>query len=104
MDDELRLGRHGGPRRKGQRASNGSLVKHGAGRGYILARLRREGLTDWIAAIEARKVSAFAVAVELGWFTRPPIRGTGSQNAARTRNWQLHRLLYPRPNPKALIG
>jgi hypothetical protein len=107
MDDEPRLGRHGGPRRKGQRASSGSLIKHGAGRDYILARLRREGLTDLITAIEDKKVSAFAVGVELGWFSRPEIRGTGSQNQARSRAYALHRVFDdppPRPDPKALIA
>jgi hypothetical protein len=36
-----------------------------------LARLEREGLTDWIEAILLRKISAFAVVVELGWAKRP---------------------------------
>lgn len=83
------------------------MVKHGAGRGYIFARLRRENRFDLIAAIESRKVSAFAVAVELGWMTRPPIRGTGSANQARSRTYALHRVFDgppPRLNPKALIG
>jgi hypothetical protein len=107
MVDEPRLGRHGGPRVKGQRASSGSLVKHGSGRDYILARLRRENRFDLIAAIESRKASAFAIAVELKWMSRPKILGTGSSNQARSRAYALHRVFDGPPkrlDVKALIG
>jgi hypothetical protein len=39
---------------------------------YLLDRLRREGHADWLEAIESGRVSAFAVACELGWVTRSP--------------------------------
>jgi hypothetical protein len=92
MDDEPQLGRHGGPRVKGQRASNGSSIPHGAGRAYILARLRRDGHIRLIEAINAKKVSPFAVAVELGWVKRPLNIGGGSDNEEKRRAWAFHRL------------
>ena len=92
MDDEPKLGRHGGPRVKGQRASSGSLIKHGSGRAYVLARLRRDGHTHLIKAIETHQVSAYAVAVELGWTKRPRNLGTGSDNAEKRRAWAFHKL------------
>jgi hypothetical protein len=42
-------------------------------------------------AIRDRRVSAYAVAVELGWVQRPPNLGNGSDNAARRRRIQLSR-------------
>src|SRR5262249_48355301 len=95
MDDNLsppKLGKHGGPRVKGQRASDGSLIRHGNGSAYILARLRRDGLTHLIEAIETKKVSPFAVAVELGWTKRPRNLGTGSDNAEKRRAHAFHKL------------
>ena len=110
MDDEPRLGRHGGPRRKGERASNGSLVKHGSSRAYIEARLKRdaeEGCREaglLLRAIHDGTISAFTAAVEMNYCKRPEPNGRGSENAARTRDWRLHRLFNPRPDPKAMIG
>ena len=110
MDDEPKLGRHGGPRRKGERASNGSLVRHGSSRAYIEARLRRdfeEGCPEagiLLRAVFEGTISAFTAGVEMNYFKRPEVNGRGSENAAKTRDWRLHRLFNPRPNPKAMIG
>jgi hypothetical protein len=60
---------------------------------YIISRLRREGLTDWIEAIRARKVSAFAAAVELGWSRRPPTLSQGNCNQSRRRRFDVRALI-----------
>ena len=110
MDDEPKLGRHGGPRRKGERASNGSLVRHGSSRAYIEARLRRdfeEGCPEagiLLRAVHDGTISAFAAACQMNYCKRPEPNGRGSENAARTRDWRLHRLFHPKPDPKAMIG
>src|SRR5262245_25234972 len=52
----------------------------GTSRAYLIDRLRREGHDDLVAAIEAGVVSAFAVAVELGWLRRENLTGTGATN------------------------
>ena len=74
MPDDLgqpKLGRHGGNRIKGEQGNAATLRSRGNSREYILARLEREGLTGWIEAIRMRRISAFAVAVDLGWAKRP---------------------------------
>jgi hypothetical protein len=85
-----RLGKHGGPRTKGSRTADRALS--GVRRGYILARLERDGRHDLAEAIRAGRVSALTVAAELGWTKRPEPFGTGSGNAARRRYFQLKAL------------
>jgi len=60
----------------------------GTSRSYILDRLKREKRTAFIDAIEAGRVTALAVAVELGWVKRPPTVGR-YMNRARQRQHQL---------------
>jgi len=96
MDDNLsppKLGKHGGPRRKGQQGDNITLKRGSTSREYILARLERDGLTKWIEAIQQGKLTPFAVACELGWAKRPPPLGTGSENQARKRAWDVRALI-----------
>ena len=64
----------------------------GTSRAYIIDRLLRAGRPDLVAAIEAGEVSAFAVAVELGWMKRRNLTGTGSTNQRKRREWKLYRL------------
>jgi hypothetical protein len=93
MSDDLGrppLGKSGGPRVKGQRSPNTRPT--GLRRDYILARLERDGRKDLVAAIRANHVSAYTVAVELGWTKRPAPLGTGSGNFARRRQHQLRAL------------
>jgi hypothetical protein len=85
-----RLGKHGGPRTRGQQTADKRLS--GVRRGYVLARLERDGRQDLADAIRAGRVSAYTVAVELGWTERPQPIGTGSVNAAKRRQHQLRRL------------
>jgi hypothetical protein len=65
----------------------------GTSRSYIIGRLKRENLLDAVAAIESGKVSAYAVACELGWVRRRRPLGTGSPNAAKRRRHKLMTLL-----------
>jgi len=83
-----KLGTWGGPRIKGQRAN--STLKRGSGSvDYILARLEREGLTNLIEAVRMRRVSAFAVACELGWAKRPQTLHGENCNQARLRRYAI---------------
>jgi hypothetical protein len=59
----------------------------------ILARLEREGLTEWVEAILTRKISAFAVAVELGWAKRPQTLSGENCNQARRRAFDIRALI-----------
>jgi len=79
-----KLQKHGGVRIKGQQ---GAVIKRGSTSvDYILARLAREGYTDLIEGIRMRRISAFAVACELGWARRPEtVRGPNSNQAKRRR-------------------
>ena len=66
---------------------------HGTSRDYLLDRLRRAGRPDLVEAVEAGLVSAFAVAVEMGWMRRPAPLGTGSTNQAKRRQYWLNAVL-----------
>jgi hypothetical protein len=59
----------------------------------IIDRLTRADRLDLVAAIEAGKVSAFAVACAMGWKKRPPILGTGPRNRAKRRDAVIEQLL-----------
>jgi len=87
VDDpaQPKLGRWGGPRVRGQQRAGSTLKRGSTSVDYILARLAREGLTDWIEAIRARRVSAFAAACELGWAKRPQTLHGEDCNQARLR-------------------
>jgi hypothetical protein len=84
-----RLGKHGGPRIKGQRTAE--VMPSGSRRDYILARLERDGRHDLAAAIREDRVSAYSIAVELGWTKRAEPAGISSSgvNAAKRRQHQL---------------
>jgi hypothetical protein len=70
-----------------------SMAGHqGNSRDYLLRRLRLAGRADLVAAIEAKQVSAYGVAVALGWQKRRPTLGTGSSNASRRRAHRLREL------------
>ena len=69
------------------------MVSHyGTSRDYLLRRLRLEGYDDLAQAVEAGEVSAFSVAVALGWRRRPQTLGVGSSNEARRRAYRLSKL------------
>jgi hypothetical protein len=91
--DQPKLGKHGGKRIKGQQGNAVTLRSRGNSREYILARLEREGLTEWVEAILLRKISAFAVAVELGWAKRPQTLHGENCNQARRRAFDIRALI-----------
>src|SRR5262249_30949427 len=64
------------------------MALHGTSKRYIVDRLKREGETALLAAVEAGKITALTAAVELGWVQRPPVVGKYPQRAKR-RDFQL---------------
>jgi hypothetical protein len=79
------LGKHGGKRTKGQQSDNVTLLRsRGNSVAYIVARLRREGLHDRVEAIRNGEISAFAVAVLLGWKRRATVHA-GDRNRSTRR-------------------
>jgi hypothetical protein len=107
--DQPKLGKHGGPRAGAGRPKRGesrerknqgdnvgdnvTLNSRGNSVDYIVARLRREGLVHWIEAIRMRRISAFAVAVELGWAKRPQTLRGEDCNQARRRRFDVRALI-----------
>jgi hypothetical protein len=83
MSDQPQLGRHGGPRTKGQRGDKSPWQSRGNSRDYLVARLRRDGREDLIRAIETLKISAFAAAVVAGYRRRAPTLSAGDHNKSR---------------------
>jgi hypothetical protein len=67
-------------------------VQAGNSRAHFIRRMRREGLDDLADAVEAGEVSAYAIAVQLGWRKRPEPLGTGSPNATQRRLFRLRRV------------
>jgi hypothetical protein len=61
----------------------------GTSREYIIERLRREGHDHWLEAIESGRLSAFSVAVELGWAQRPKTVSGEQAHQAKRRRHQL---------------
>jgi len=80
-----KLGKWGGPRVRGQQGAGSTLKRGSTSVDYILRRLERENLGHWAEAIRARKISAFAVAVELGWAKRSQTLHGEDCNQARLR-------------------
>jgi len=107
MPDDLghiaQLGTHGGPRKKGEQGDDVTLRHRGNSQAYLIARLRRDGRLDLLAGVLEGKISAYAAGCEMNYCRRPEPNGRGSENAARARDWALHKLLNPRPT-KTVIG
>ena len=47
------------------------MALHGTSKRYITERLRREGQTELLAAVEAGTITAFTAAAQLNWIKRP---------------------------------
>ena len=74
------------PQPANDRPDPGSRRRLGTSRQYVIERLQREGLTQWIEPIESGRLSAYAVGVELGWFKRrATLSGANSGQAKRRR-------------------
>src|SRR5262249_30017972 len=115
--DVIPIFQHGGRRpgagrpRKGEvrlPKKHGSLKSTGShSRAYSLGRLARDeaaGCRDagiLLRGVLEHKISAHTAGAEMSYFRRPEPTGRGSENMARARDWALHRLLNPRPGPKA---
>jgi hypothetical protein len=67
-------------------------AQRGTSRRYLIRRLRREGRPDLARAVESGSVSAYEIAVALGWQARQNVRGTGSTNQAKRRAFRLQAL------------
>ena len=105
MPDDLgqpRLGKHGGPRVKGQRSAE--TMPTGVRRDYIVRRLERDGRHDLAEAIREGRASAYSIACELGWTKRPEPIGTGSINASKQRQYRLRTLMNGGALPGAGTG
>jgi hypothetical protein len=107
MDNEpspFKLGHPGGRRVKGQKQTDG--LKYGNSREYLEARLQRdasEGVRTaaiLLQGVHNGTISIYAAAAEMNYTRRREPTGRGSENAARARDWRLHRLFNPRPDPK----
>ena len=116
------LGQHGGKRpgagrpRKGevrekaQRARSTLNSRSSSRFDYITRRLARDaqlGCREAAVLLEGvhhNLISAHTAGVEMNYCKRPEPNGRGSENAARARDWALHKLLNPRSGPKAPIG
>jgi hypothetical protein len=61
----------------------------------IIDRLQRSDRPDLIAAIRSGRISAYGVAVAMGWKKRPATLGTGPPNRARRRDAILQELGLP---------
>src|SRR5215831_9251375 len=59
------------------------MALHGTSKAYIVQRLKDQGETALLAAVEAGKITALTAAVELGWVHRPPKRGGSIQRTKR---------------------
>jgi hypothetical protein len=105
------LGQHGGRRpgagrpRKGEvrppkQRIRGNLKNTGSD--YVIARLTRDakdGVRTAAALLQGIRdglISPHAAACEMFYRQRPLVNGRGSENAAKRRDWALHRLLNPR--------
>jgi hypothetical protein len=110
------LGQHGGPRpgsgrpRKGEvRGPKKPQVNMLTGSAYIVARLARDARDGCreagilLAAIHDGRISAYAAGCEMNYRKRAePTGRVEYPNVTRTREWAMHRVFNPRPNPKAL--
>ena len=91
MSDDLgqpRLGKHGGPRKRGER--NPETMPTGVRRDYIVRRLQRDGHDDLAQAILAGHVSAYSIAVQLGWTTRAEPAAISAPDANERRRSPSH--------------
>jgi hypothetical protein len=62
------------------------MALHGTSKAYIVKRLKDQGETALLAAVEAGKITALTAAVELGWVHRPPRMGGSTHRAKRIQH------------------
>src|SRR5262249_61000309 len=89
---------------KSQRSNN---VLNSGEHGYLIRRLARDaqdGCKDAAILLEGVHnglISGYAAGVEMNYTRRREPNGRGSGNVTRRNDWAMHRLLNPRPGPKA---
>src|SRR5262245_16856251 len=110
--DVVPLQQHGGRRpgagrpRKGETRPEKRPSRPRTGSDYILGRLARDandGVKTAAVLLEAIRnnlICPFEAGCEMNYVRRPEPNGRGSENMARARDWRLHRLFNPRPDPK----
>jgi len=113
--DVTPIGPHGGKRPGAGRPRKGEVrppkqrvlnSRSSSSPAYIVARLKRDaalGCKDaqiLLDGIYRNLISPFTAGAEMNYFRRPEPNGRGSENMAKARAWRLHRLFYPRPDPK----
>jgi hypothetical protein len=110
------IGPHGGKRPGAGRPRKGEVrppkperprnVLNSGEPGYLIRRLARDaqgGCKDAATLLQGVRdglISAHTAGIEMNYRQRPEPNGRGSENAARTRDWALHRLFNPHPAPK----
>jgi hypothetical protein len=62
------------------------MALHGTSKRYITERLRREGQTELLAAVEAGTITAFTAAAQLNWIKRPAPPDRYSHQAKKRRH------------------
>ena len=70
----------------------------GTSREYVIDRLKRENLFQWIEPIESGRLSAYAVGVELGWFKRRATLSGANSGQAKRRRLALESTGNPTPS------
>jgi hypothetical protein len=63
----------------------------GNSREYLLQRLERDGHHELLALIDAKMLTVYAAACEVGYVTRPEPTGNGSPNARKRREWTIRK-------------
>ena len=66
------------------------MAPHGTSKAYIVKRLKDQGETALLAAVESGQITALTAAVSLGWASRPPLLG-GSTHRAHQRDFRLRK-------------
>jgi hypothetical protein len=106
MDDEpgaFKLRHPGGRRVKGERGVYSTLKWGSSSVDYILARLERDASEGvelaalLLEGLRSNRISVYAAGCEMGYCHRREPRGGGSENMTKLRDWQMHRVLNPRP-------
>jgi hypothetical protein len=118
--DVTPLGQHGGKRpgagrpRKGEvrppKPQRTSDTLKSRGGDYVVARLTRDARDGvktaavLLQAVRDGRVTRYAAGCEMRYLSRREPNGRGSENMTKRRDWAMHRVLNPRPDPKTPIG
>jgi len=62
------------------------MALHGTSKAYIIKRLKDQGESELLAAVEAGKITAFSAAISLGWVRKSPGKGGSTHKAKRIQH------------------